>query len=72
MLPTTEHYEPLTAAPEEVLESAAPAYKFLHDRVQQAAYALIPVDQRKPVHLRIGRLLLAGRRRRGGGSQICP
>src|SRR6059036_408413 len=42
----------LAAAP------GSPAYTFLHDRMQQAAYAMIPTEQKPLVHLTVGRLLL--------------
>jgi PAS domain S-box-containing protein len=35
------------------------AYKFLHDRIQQAAYTLIREEHRAELHLGIGRVLLA-------------
>ena len=38
---------------------AETSYRFVHDRVQEAAYSLIPESSRAEMHLRIGRLLAA-------------
>ena len=43
----------------ELVERLAGSYTFVHDRVQEAAYALIPEASRAEAHLRIGRLLAA-------------
>src|SRR5262245_12344365 len=43
----------------ELLVFSDGTYRFVHDRVQEAAHALIPEERRAPAHLRIGRLLTA-------------
>jgi predicted ATPase/signal transduction histidine kinase len=42
-----------------IVRAGAEGYRFLHDRIQQAALSLIPEADRKAVRLRIGRQLLA-------------
>jgi PAS domain S-box-containing protein len=44
---------------EEMVEQQDGSYKFTHDRVQEAAYSLVPERLRPEAHARIGRLLLA-------------
>ena len=43
----------------ELVDRLEGAYRFVHDRVQESAYSLIPEDFRAATHLRIGRLLAA-------------
>ncbi|HYW18818.1 MAG TPA: AAA family ATPase [Nodularia sp. (in: cyanobacteria)] len=63
ILPLSEAYRiPLVFNQAEAVnlnfDSSRVGYKFLHDRVQQAAYSLIPESQKKLTHFKIGQLLL--------------
>jgi predicted ATPase len=44
---------------DDLVERLNGSYRFIHDRVLEAAYSLIPDGQRAEAHLRIGRLLMA-------------
>src|SRR5499427_4935721 len=44
---------------EQLVDRLDRSYKFVHDRVQEAAYALVPEKSRAEAHLAIGRLLAA-------------
>ncbi|NLS06287.1 AAA family ATPase [Rhizobium sp. P32RR-XVIII] len=58
--PEEQVHEPLWhAVAHGLLERQGGVYRFIHDRVQEAAYSLIPEEGRGELHLRIGRLLAA-------------
>ncbi|MEH2037902.1 trifunctional serine/threonine-protein kinase/ATP-binding protein/sensor histidine kinase [Nostoc sp.] len=64
VLPTTEVYKFFQYSGDDSdsnplnCDFQVPIYKFLHDRVQQAAYSLIPDEEKQFTHLKIGQLLL--------------
>jgi PAS domain S-box-containing protein len=45
------------AVRQELVERLALTYRFVHDRIQEAAYSQIPAELRGEAHLQIGRLL---------------
>ncbi|MGB3514134.1 MAG: AAA family ATPase [Microcoleaceae cyanobacterium] len=63
ILPLTQDYKiPLLFSEtdnsgELLFDESRVSYRFLHDRVQQAAYSFIPEQNRKKIHLKIGQLL---------------
>ncbi|MEH2321852.1 ATP-binding sensor histidine kinase [Nostoc sp.] len=60
ILPTSDVYKFYIeqSTPDSEQDSQIVNYKFLHDRVQQAAYSLIAEDRKQATHLKMGRLLL--------------
>ncbi|MBD2742187.1 ATP-binding protein [Coleofasciculus sp. FACHB-1120] len=62
ILPIGNAYKYVESYIEDTLKASnddlAVFYKFLHDRVQQAVYSLIPETDKQQVHLKVGQLLL--------------
>ncbi|MEG4250847.1 AAA family ATPase [Microcoleus sp. Pol10D4] len=60
VLPQSEIYKFYVGEEDQIdrATSQTVAYRFLHDRVQQAAYSLIPDKQKQITHYHIGQLLL--------------
>jgi PAS domain S-box-containing protein len=55
----TVHAELEEAVRQELILRFDGAYRFIHDRVREAAYSQIPAERRAAAHLRIGRKLTA-------------
>ncbi|XHL95655.1 MAG: serine/threonine-protein kinase PknK [Microcoleus anatoxicus] len=58
ILPASQVYKFFQGTEKSTIENPVnPKYRFLHDRIQQAAYSLIPDDQKQATHLNIGQLI---------------
>jgi len=69
VVPASGAYRPAQALGEVGAGALDAAYRFLHDRVQQASYERVPPEQRILAHLEIGRRLRERYRSEGGTPQ---
>ena len=69
VVPASGAYRPAQALSEVGAGALDAAYRFLHDRVQQASYERVPPEQRIVAHLEIGRRLRDRYRSEGGTPQ---
>jgi predicted ATPase/signal transduction histidine kinase/tRNA A-37 threonylcarbamoyl transferase component Bud32/ActR/RegA family two-component response regulator len=69
VVPLDDHYK-LIGTVEEHEAAIQSHFRFVHDRVQQAAYGLIPQAEQQALHLSIGRMLLATRSELASGAQL--
>jgi diguanylate cyclase (GGDEF)-like protein len=58
LLPLGDAYRSIELDALELDPAVTVEYKFSHDRIQQAAYSLIPDTERRTIHRRVGQLLL--------------
>jgi predicted ATPase/serine phosphatase RsbU (regulator of sigma subunit) len=58
LLPLAENYKAIELDTLASVELATVEYRFVHDRIQQASYCLIPDHSKQRVHRQVGQLLL--------------
>jgi PAS domain S-box-containing protein len=58
LLPLSDAYKLIDLGVQGLADVVTIEYKFAHDRIQQAAYSLIPETEKQIVHWRVGQLML--------------
>jgi predicted ATPase/serine phosphatase RsbU (regulator of sigma subunit) len=58
VFPLSEEYKSVALEVSPVADGVRIEYKFAHDRIQQAAYSLIPAERKQAAHRQVGQLLL--------------